>query len=224
LGLNAAYHTTICKLPAHTNQHLGKKFGDLPGSRRVAPYSMSGSPVARALFPRLRPAPAGSPAFIEVIAIHPRKRTKYMSNLPFAVPAGAGDPPRSHSQSSGALAVQICLAFVPAIPEPATPPAVPLPEKTFSPPPAPLPSTRCSEKGCVYPAVSLAQTTCRYHELLQSGVDAELFESRQPSYLLALYAPFGIPDDEPDDSRQQDRQRQVAEREKFLLDQADEAA
>jgi hypothetical protein len=38
--------------------------------------------------------------------------------------------------------------------------------------------------------------------------------------LLSLQAPFGIPDEEPDDSRQQDRQRQAAEREAFLLDEA----
>jgi hypothetical protein len=38
--------------------------------------------------------------------------------------------------------------------------------------------------------------------------------------LLALYAPFGIPDSEPDDSRFRDRERQAAEREEFLLDDA----
>jgi hypothetical protein len=36
--------------------------------------------------------------------------------------------------------------------------------------------------------------------------------------LLSLHAPFGIPDNEPDDSRQQDRKRQAAEREAFILD------
>jgi hypothetical protein len=38
--------------------------------------------------------------------------------------------------------------------------------------------------------------------------------------LLSLQAPFGIPDEEPDDSRQQDRKRQAAEREAFILDEA----
>jgi len=38
--------------------------------------------------------------------------------------------------------------------------------------------------------------------------------------LLSLQAPFGIPDEEPDDSRQQDRKRQAAQREEFILDEA----
>jgi hypothetical protein len=38
--------------------------------------------------------------------------------------------------------------------------------------------------------------------------------------LLSLHAPFGIPDVEPDDSRQRDRKRQAAEREEFLMDEA----
>jgi hypothetical protein len=49
-----------------------------------------------------------------------------------------------------------------------------------------------------------------------------LFQSHQPSYLLTLQAPFGVPDFEPDDSRQQDRKRQAAEREMFLLDETGE--
>jgi hypothetical protein len=61
---------------------------------------------------------------------------------------------------------------------------------------------------------------CRYHELLHSGAEAGLFESQQPTLLLTLQAPFGIPDYEPDDSRQQDRKRQAAEREEFLMDEA----
>jgi hypothetical protein len=50
--------------------------------------------------------------------------------------------------------------------------------------------------------------------------EAEHFQSYQPTHLLSLHAPFGIPYDEPDDSRQQDRKRQAAEREAFLLDEA----
>jgi hypothetical protein len=34
-----------------------------------------------------------------------------------------------------------------------------------------------------------------------------------------MYAPFGVSDREPDDSRQEDRKRQAAEREAFLLDE-----
>jgi hypothetical protein len=34
-----------------------------------------------------------------------------------------------------------------------------------------------------------------------------------------LQAPFGLPDQEPDDSRLQDRKRQAAERELFILDE-----
>jgi len=58
---------------------------------------------------------------------------------------------------------------------------------------------------------------CHYHELLHTGADAEHFQSQQPTLLLSLYAPFGISDEEPDDSRRQDRKRQAAERQAFLL-------
>jgi hypothetical protein len=61
-------------------------------------------------------------------------------------------------------------------------------------------------------------TVCHYHELQQS--EAEHFQSHQPSELLLLHAPFGVPDHEPDDSRHKDRKRQAAEREAFLLDEA----
>jgi hypothetical protein len=60
---------------------------------------------------------------------------------------------------------------------------------------------------------------CHYHELLHSS-EAELFESHQPTHLLSLQAPFGIPDYEPDDSRHKDRERWAAEREAFLLDES----
>lgn len=61
---------------------------------------------------------------------------------------------------------------------------------------------------------------CRYHQLQQSAEEAEHFQSLQPTLLLTLHAPFGIPDYEPDDSRQQDRKRQAVEREAFILDEA----
>lgn len=72
-------------------------------------------------------------------------------------------------------------------------------------------------KGCVFPAPSPDRTECHYHELLRS--EAELFQSHQPSHLLLLHAPLGVPEQEPDDSRQQDRKRQAAEREAFILDE-----
>ena len=74
-------------------------------------------------------------------------------------------------------------------------------------------------KGCVFPAPFLGHTLCHYHELQESDAEAAHFQSHQPTLLLSLQAPFGIPDDEPDDSRQQDRKRQAAEREAFLLDE-----
>jgi hypothetical protein len=61
---------------------------------------------------------------------------------------------------------------------------------------------------------------CHYHELLESDAEAEHFQSHQPTQWLSLQAPFGISDDEPDDSRYEDRKRQAAEREAFLLDEA----
>jgi hypothetical protein len=123
--------------------------------------------------------------------------------------------PRPLSGPCGALAVQPCLAPVPAIPAVSTPPAVLPPNKRAAAPPAPLPSLRCSVKGCVFPAPIPGYTKCRYHTLLQS--EGELFESRQPTLLMSRQMPFGLSDEEPDDSRQQDRKRQAAEREEFLM-------
>lgn len=73
-------------------------------------------------------------------------------------------------------------------------------------------------KGCAFPASAEGNSMCRYHELLYSP-EAGLFASHQPTYLLSLQAPFGVPDDEPDDSRHKDRERWAAEREAFLLDE-----
>lgn len=143
-----------------------------------------------------------------------------MSNLIYPLPPLRGIPARPSSQPAGALAVQTCPAPLPAISAPPTPPAVQ--EKPAAAPPAPLPSARCSVKGCVFPAPVPEHTMCHYHELLQSDAEAEHFQSQQPTLLLSLYAPFGIPDEEPDDSRHKDRKRQAAEREAFLL--GDEAA
>jgi hypothetical protein len=74
-------------------------------------------------------------------------------------------------------------------------------------------------KGCVFPVPLPGATVCHYHELQQS--EAEHFQSHQPSQLLLLHAPLGVPDHEPDDSRYKDRKRQAAEREAFLLDETD---
>jgi hypothetical protein len=63
----------------------------------------------------------------------------------------------------------------------------------------------------------MEQRLCHYHELLQS--EAELFQSHQPTLLLCRQAPFGLPEEEPDDSRQEDRKRLAAEREAFILDE-----
>ena len=143
-----------------------------------------------------------------------------MSNLMCPLPPFVNTPTRLTSEPCGALAPQPCLAPVPALPEPSTPPAVPASAKRASATVVPLPSARCSVKGCVFPAPLPGHTMCHYHELLQSDAEAELFQSQQPTLLLSLQAPFGIPDDEPDDSRQQDRKRQAAEREAFILDEA----
>jgi len=86
--------------------------------------------------------------------------------------------------------------------------------------PAASPSGRCSVKAYVFPAPIQEHAMCHYHALLQSDAEAEHFRSHQPTLMLSLQAPFGIPDEEPDDSRQQDRKRQAAEREAFLLDEA----
>ncbi len=142
-----------------------------------------------------------------------------MSNLIHPLSPLVNIPPRPPSTPCGPLAVQPCLAPAPAVPPPSIPTAVPLPERPGSDAPAPRRSPRCSVKGCVFPAPIQGSTTCHYHELLQSDAEAPHFQSHQPSHLLSLYAPFGVPEAEPDDSRQQDRKRQDAEREAFLLDE-----
>jgi hypothetical protein len=134
-----------------------------------------------------------------------------MSNLILPSFPLAGVPPRLMPQSSGALGVQPCL-------DPAADLALNRTRPNVVPLPTPAPSPRCSEKGCVFPVSSSERTECHYHELLRS--EAELFQSHQPSHLLLLRAPLGVPEQEPDDSREQDRKRQAAEREAFILDEA----
>lgn len=142
-----------------------------------------------------------------------------MSNLIVPLSPSVYDSVRPPSESYGGLATQPCLA-------PPEVPLSPIPSEAFEPKlpastaPAPSASPRCSIKGCVFPAPAAGRTRCHYHELLHS--EATHFQSHQPTYLLMLQAPFGILDEEPDDSRQVDRRRQMAEREAFILDEPDE--
>ena len=139
-----------------------------------------------------------------------------MSNLIHPLPPLSCQPSRPPAVPCGALGAQLCLFPLPADPLPSPLSAVILPKMAATPAPAPWKSPRCSVKACVFPVSQPERTLCRYHELLQS--DGKLFESHQPTHLLSLQAPFGLPDVEPDDSRQQDRKRQAAEREEFLMD------
>lgn len=140
-----------------------------------------------------------------------------MSNVIFPLPSLPKSLTRT-TEPCDALATQRCLAPNDSTAKEPARSDVPFPPQTPSTPPAVRQSERCSVKGCVFPASSEGGTKCHYHELLQS--DGELFQSHQPSHLLALHAPFGIPDTEPDDSRYKDRERQAAEREAFILDEA----
>lgn len=140
-----------------------------------------------------------------------------MSNLIFPLSPSVHVTLQPPSEACGAFATQPCLVSPPAGS------ASPLSSQVFTPiPPAPAPSAspRCLAKGCVFPPPAAGRTRCHYHELLHS--EAVHFQSHQPTHLLMLQAPFGILDEEPDDSRQVDRRRQVAEREAFILDEPDE--
>jgi hypothetical protein len=94
----------------------------------------------------------------------------------------------------------------PAAPKPASQPA----QK--------LSSWRCREKGCVFPARPDGNGKCSYHRLQQ--LEPNLFESLQPTVLMLEQVKFGLPEDEPDDSRVVDRNRQAAERAAFLWEEA----
>jgi hypothetical protein len=127
-------------------------------------------------------------------------------------------PPQATSGSYATLHVQTGLARVSNVPR--TQPRGAVPQLGDEPALAPSASARCSVKACVFPAASSPGAKCRYHALLES--DAYLFQSHQPSHLMLLYAPFGVSDHEPNDFRQQDRKRQAAERESFILDESAE--
>ena len=47
-----------------------------------------------------------------------------------------------------------------------------------------------------------------------------MFESLQPTVLMQEQIKFGLPEEEPDDSRVVDRHRQAEERAAFLLEEA----
>ena len=228
LVFDRAYHTTSCKSRGNTNQCLDKKSRGLP---LPSPVTKSGCPC-----PIIHPIAQCPPRFPRAgkqrhitaqefhgstdltIARFPRKGLNTMSNLMIHLPEFANVPPRPPSEPCGSLAAQPCLAPVPDSPRASTCPGVPQPNKSVSAAPVPRQSPRCSVKGCVFPVPLPGATVCRYHELQQS--EAEHFQSHQPSQLLLLHAPFGVPDHEPDDSRYKDRKRQAVEREAFLLGEA----
>jgi hypothetical protein len=100
---------------------------------------------------------------------------------------------------------------LPSLAEGASNPAIPIP-----PPKRPVmaEAPRCTEKACVYPAALGGSGKCVQHQRQQC--EPALFEMRQPSMLLLDCAKFGLPEDEPEDSRFRDRRRQAKQRESFL--------
>ena len=132
-----------------------------------------------------------------------------MSNLILPASSLARVPPLTLAH--GALGVQPCLEPVTDVARTLAPAVVVPPT-----PPAPAVSARCSVKGCVFPSAFSDRAECRYHALWRT--EAQLFQSHQPSHMLLLSAPFGERE-EFDDSRQQDRKRQAAERAAFVLDE-----
>jgi len=102
------------------------------------------------------------------------------------------------------------------------PPLSPLAEgvsnRAISIPPAKKPvgteARRCSERGCIYPAGPGESGRCLQHQRQQR--EPALFHSRQPSMILLDCAKFGLPEEEPEDSRFRDRRRLAAQREAFL--------
>ena len=144
------------------------------------------------------------------------KRDKYMPDHIVPSLSLLAAPALSTSKLSGAVTTEPRPSRLPLAAERSGPPATPLPEKSVNAAPAVRQAARCSVRACVFPVSEEGLTRCRYHELQHS--EGELFQSHQPSHLLALHAPLGISDSEPDDSRYKDRTRQAAEREAFLSD------
>ena len=90
--------------------------------------------------------------------------------------------------------------------------------RAISIPPAKKPvrieARRCIERGCIYPAGPGESGRCLQHQRQQH--EPALFHSRQPSMILLDCAKFGLPEEEPEDSRFRDRRRLLAQREAFL--------
>ena len=76
---------------------------------------------------------------------------------------------------------------------------------------------RCCQKGCVYPARAGGIGECDHHH--RESLDPAAYQSQQPSSLLLDQAKFGLPDEEPEDTRTQDRHRLALERTTFLLEE-----
>ena len=217
--LDRAYHITTGKGRSKTNIGLDKKSGPIPAFCFFFAFNPAvGQPWRRPTLPVESGAPEVGKIIIlkTFIILSTKERTKYMSNLILPLSSLAMVPTPQLCQSSGALGFQPCLEPTPEVGPRSTPLPSTLGTKTVS--VVPVPSPRCSVKGCVFPAPPHGRSECHYHELLRT--EAELFQSHQPSHLLSLQAPFGIPEEAPDDSRQQDRKRQAAEREAFILDEA----
>ncbi len=105
-----------------------------------------------------------------------------------------------------------------ASPPPLSPLAGGASSRAISIPPAKKPvrieARRCAEKGCIYPAGPGETGRCLQHQRQQR--EPALFHSRQPSMILLDCAKFGLPEEEPEDSRFRDRRRLAAQREAFL--------
>ena len=74
---------------------------------------------------------------------------------------------------------------------------------------------RCRHKACVFPAQPGTRGECAYHR--RQSAEPRCFQSLQPTSLLLDQAKFGLPDEEPDDGRVQDRNRLASERVRFML-------
>src|SRR5208337_374902 len=103
-------------------------------------------------------------------------------------------------------------------PPPLLPSAESASNRAISIPPAKRPvrieARRCGERGCIYPAGPGESGRCLQHQRQQR--EPALFHSRQPSMILLDCAKFGLPEEEPEDSRFRDRRRLAAQREAFL--------
>jgi hypothetical protein len=101
---------------------------------------------------------------------------------------------------------------------PALSPLADASKRAISIPPAKKPvrieARRCVERGCIYPAGPGKSERCLQHQRQQR--EPTLFHSRQPSMILLDCAKFGLPEEEPEDSRFRDRRRLAAQREAFL--------